>query len=55
MNRNIEHQIAKVLDLVSVNERVKNRTLRRQTLRLISAIFSMKALVAVQGLAITQG
>lgn len=55
MNRNIEHQLARVLKLVSEQERKKNRTLERRTLVLISAIFFLKYLVALQGTAITQG
>ena len=43
MDREIELQIQRILDLVSKEEKNKNRALCRQTIRLIRAILSAKS------------
>lgn len=46
MEREIEEQLMKILNKISLAERTKNKALERQTARLFKALFYMKAILS---------
>lgn len=45
MDQELETQLMKILNKISSAERTRNRALQRQTVRLIQALFYMKAIL----------